>query len=96
MVLLRKTLHIVLLFLVVLPAASQTMVYLERAANLSFDQERIAAAQIVKGNVVFRHEDALMYCDSAYIYEGTNSRDAFGHVRFVQGDTLRGFGDKLF
>lgn len=96
MVLLRKTLHIVLLFLVVLPAASQTMVYLERAANLSFDQERIADAQIVKGNVVFRHEDALMYCDSAYFYEGTNSLDAFGHVRFVQGDTLRGFGDKLF
>ena len=96
MVLLRKTLHIALLFLVVLPAASQTMVYLERAANLSFDQERIADAQIVKGNVVFRHEDALMYCDSAYFYEGTNSLDAFGHVRFVQGDTLRGFGDKLF
>ena len=74
----------------------QTMVYLERAANLSFDQERIADAQILKGNVVFRHEDALMYCDSAYFYEGTNSLDAFGHVRFVQGDTLRGYGDKLF
>jgi len=72
------------------------MVYLERAANLSFDQERIADAQILKGNVVFRHEEALMYCDSAYFYEGTNSLDAFGHVRFVQGDTLRGFGDKLF
>ena len=75
---------------------AQTMVYLERAANLSFDQERIADAQILKGNVVFRHEEALMYCDSAYFYEGTNSLDAFGHVRFVQGDTLRGFGDKLF
>ena len=72
------------------------MVYLERADNLSFDQERIADAQILKGNVVFRHEEALMYCDSAYFYEGTNSLDAFGHVRFVQGDTLRGFGDKLF
>ena len=37
-----------------------------------------------------------MYCDSAYFYEGTNSLDAFGHVRFVQGDTLKGYGDKLF
>ena len=72
------------------------MVYLERAENLSFDQERIADAQILRGDVVFRHEEALMYCDSAYFYEGTNSLDAFGHVRFEQGDTLRGFGDKLF
>ena len=42
------------------------MVYLERAENLNFDQARIADAQILKGDVVFRHEDALMYCDSAY------------------------------
>ena len=75
---------------------AQTMVYLERASNLSFDQERIADAQILRDDVIFRHEDALMYCDSAYFYEGTNSLDAFGHVRFVQGDTLRGFCDKLF
>ena len=74
----------------------QTMVYLERANNLQFDQERIADAQILKGNVLFRHEEMLMYCDSAYFYENTNSLDAFGHVRFVQGDTLEGFGDKLF
>lgn len=72
------------------------MVYLERAENLSYDESRIAGAQIVKGNVVFRHEEAHMYCDSAYFYEGTNSLDAFGHVRFVQGDTLHGFGDKLY
>ena len=44
---------------------SQTMVYLERAEHLNFDQERIADAQILTGNVLFRHDDALMYCDSA-------------------------------
>lgn len=76
--------------------SSQTMVYLERAENLSYDELRIAHAQILKGNVVFRHDEALMYCDSAYFYENTNSLDAFGHVRFVQGDTLQGFGDLLF
>jgi len=72
------------------------MVYLERSETLSFDQDRIADAQILRGDVVFRHEEALMYCDSAYFYENSNSLDAFGHVRFVQGDTLRGYGDKLF
>ena len=74
----------------------QTMVYLQRADNLSFDQKRIADAQIVKGDVVFRHDSALMYCDSAYFYEKTNSLDAFGHVRLVQGDTLKGYADKIF
>ena len=79
-----------------LSVSAQTMVYLEQADNLNFDQDRIANAQILNGNVIFRHEEALMYCDSAYFYEGTNSLDAFGHIRFVQGDTLHGFCNKLF
>lgn len=75
---------------------AQTMVYLEHSEKLSFDEERIADAQILSGDVIFRHDDALMYCDSAYFYEKTNSIDAFGHIRFVQGDTLLGYGDKLY
>ena len=93
---LRNIVVLVLCSLLSVLGEAQTMVYLERAENLNFDQERIADAQILKGNVVFRHEGVMMYCDSAYFYEGTNSLDAFGHVRFVQGDTLRGFGDKLY
>jgi len=72
------------------------MVYLERAENLRFDQERIADAQILTGNVKFRHEDVIMYCDSAYFYENTNSLDAFGHVRLEQGDTLKGYSAKMY
>ena len=79
-----------------LSLTGQTMVYLEHAENLSFDEERLANAQILRGNVIFRHDEMMMYCDSAYFYEGTNSLDAFGHIRFEQGDTLRGFGDLLF
>lgn len=92
----RKILHIMICCLVALTATSQTMVYLEHAENLSFDQDRLANAQILRGNVIFRHEEMMMFCDSAYFYEGTNSLDAFGHIRFEQGDTLRGFGDLLF
>ena len=93
---LRNIVLFALCTLLFAPLNSQTMVYLERASNLSFDEERIADAQILRDDVIFRHEDALMYCDSAYFYEGSNSLDAFGHVRFVQGDTLRGFCDKLY
>lgn len=76
--------------------SAQTLVYLERADNLFFDRDKLPDARIVTGNVVFRHDDALMYCDSANFYETTNSLDAFGHVKMVQGDTLTGYGDKLF
>lgn len=79
-----------------LSVSAQTMVYLEHAENLSFDQDRLANAQILQGNVIFRHDEMMMYCDSAYFYEGTNSLDAFGHIRFEQGDTLQGFSDLLF
>lgn len=72
------------------------MVYLEHADVLEFDESRIADVQVLRGNVQFRHDSAWMYCDSAYFYEGTNSFDAFGNVRFVQGDTLFGYGDVLY
>ena len=75
---------------------SQELVYLEHSETLSFDKERLPDAQILRGDVRFRHDDMLMYCDSAYFYAKTNSLDAFGHVRFEQGDTLSGFGDVLY
>ena len=95
-----RTSHINLLLLLLClyftPAKAQTLVYLERADNLLFDQNILPDARIVIGNVVFRHDDALMYCDSANFYEASNSLDAFGNVKMVQGDTLTGYGDKLY
>lgn len=74
----------------------KTLVYLEHSESLSFDEQLHPDAQFLRGNVIFRHDSALMYCDSAYFYEKTNSLDAFGHVRLEQGDTLKGYGDKLY
>lgn len=73
-----------------------TLVYLEHSETLSFDEANLPETQVLRGNVRFRHDSALLYCDSAYFYEKRNSLDAFGHVRIVQGDTLVGHGDKLF
>lgn len=53
-------------------------------------------AQILVGDVVFRHDSIYMYCDSACFYEKTNSLEAFNNVRMVQGDTLSLYGDYLF
>ena len=51
---------------------------------------------LFRGNVRFRHDDAYLYCDSAYFFEQRNSFNAYGHVRIVQGDTLFIYGDVLY
>ena len=86
---------LVLCSLFLVPVQAQTLVYLEHAESLQFDEETHAGAQLLIGDVRFRHEDAFMYCDSAYFYEKQNTLDAFGNVRFVQGDTLFGYSDQL-
>jgi hypothetical protein len=58
------------------------------ADKLYYDERLHQTAQFLTGNVKFNHEGTLMYCDSALFYEATNSFDAFGNVRMVQGDTL--------
>lgn len=73
-----------------------TLVYLENSETLSFDKIYHPDLQVLKGNVRFRHDNALLYCDSAYFLEKANSLNAFGHVRIVQGDTLFVYGDVLY
>ncbi len=90
-----------MLCFVALGAAAQdstktSLVYLEHSQTLSFDEQRLPDAQILRGDVRFRHDSVIMYCDSAYFFEKENSLHAFGHVHMVQGDTLEGFGDVLF
>lgn len=53
-------------------------------------------AQVVVGNVVFRHDSVYMYCDSAYYYDQISSFEAFSNVRMEQGDTLFLYGDHLY
>lgn len=71
-------------------------VNLLHADKLYFDVRINPLAQFLVGNVQFEHDGAYMYCDSALFYKQTNSFDAFGHVRMVQGDTLSLTGETLF
>lgn len=77
-------------------STQQTRVYLEHANTLSYNEIVNPDAQILNGDVRFRHDSAYMYCDSAYFYELTNSLEAFSNVRMEQGDTLFVYGDYLF
>ena len=71
-------------------------VYLLHSDNLHYDRYRNPDAQILDGNVAFRHQGATLYCDSAHFYEKSNSFEAFDNVRMYQGDTLSLFSDYAF
>ena len=53
-------------------------------------------AQILVGNVAFKHDSLYMYCDSALFFQKNNSFKAFNKVKMKQGDTLALYGDYLY
>ncbi|NCA78859.1 MAG: hypothetical protein EOM76_01505 [Sphingobacteriia bacterium] len=77
-------------------STKKTLVYLEHSEALLFDQERLPGIQLLQGDVCFRHDNAYLYCDSAYFFEEKNSFNAYGHVKIVQGDSLFVYGDILY
>ena len=76
-------------------STNERYVYLLHADETRFDQRINPDAQILVGDVVFRHDSMYMYCDSALFYETSNSLDAYGNVKMNQGDTLFLYGDRL-
>ncbi len=77
-------------------AQKKTQIQLLGSTNLYGTKIDGREVQKLIGNARFKHQDALMFCDSAYFYLKSNTIDAFGHVRINQGDTLNLYGDKLF
>lgn len=77
-------------------STNKTIVYLEHTDLISVDEDLRPGVQLLKGSVRFRHDNALMYCDSAYFYQDKNSLDAFSNVRIIQADTIFVYGDLLF
>ena len=74
---------------------AKSKVYLIHSDILRKDS-RHPDAQVVVGNVVFRHDSVYMYCDSAYYYDKISSFEAFSNVKMNQGDTLFLYGDRLY
>lgn len=67
---------------------SASRVRLEHADLLSFDASLQPDIQRLTGNVRFRHGNATMTCDSAYLNDVTQTFEAFGQVHMIQGDTV--------
>lgn len=71
------------------------LVHLEHANTLSFDKNVDADRQVLRGDVLFRHDSVYMSCDSAYFYQSRNSFEAFSNVHVYEGDTLNMWCDSL-
>ena len=78
------------------PNKKKQRVDIDNADLYTYDAKIIANANRLIGNVSFRRNTAMMYCDSAYSYIDSNRFIAFGHVHIVQGDTIHLYGDKMF
>ncbi len=48
------------------------------------------------GNVILKHDDVLLYCDSAHRFKSDNNAIAYGNVKLNQGDTLILYTDTLY
>jgi lipopolysaccharide export system protein LptA len=60
-----------------------------------YDESVFANATRLLGNVRFRHQNVLMFCDSAYLYRDENRLEAFNNIRINQGDSLKLTGNRL-
>ena len=65
------------------------------AKSMEYDEKIGNRAMRLIGDVVLKHEDAYMYCDSGYLYRETNSFKAFNNVKILQGDSLLLTGTSL-
>ncbi len=65
------------------------------AEEFRYSEKTEKNAQRLIGNVKLKHQDALMFCDSAYLYKSSSQVEAFGNVRIKQGDSLTLYGDYL-
>ena len=67
-----------------------------RAGSLEANEKIVANAQRLIDSVLISHKNILMWCDSAYTYNGTNRVDAFGRVHIKQDDTLHLYANRVF
>jgi len=92
---------VALLFLFILEfplggkAQQASKIEIIHANSLEYDESIIGKTKRLIGEVKLAHDGAIMYCDSAWMNQETNTVQAFNHIHIEQGDTLDLYGDKL-
>ena len=76
-------------------AQKKEKIQILNAEEFRYSEKSKKDAQRLIGNVQLKHQDVLMFCDSAYMYKSSSYVEAFGNVRIKQGDSLTLYGDYL-
>lgn len=107
----RAPLLVVLCFIVVCASAETLFVSApqhkhvaaaKNGKNVKLDRARLMIQRpnfkplVLLDSVILYRDGAIMYCDSAYLDDATNSFEAFSNVKINQGDTLILTGDHLY
>jgi lipopolysaccharide export system protein LptA len=78
-----------------LDAQKPTKVKLIRANDLKYSKQLGEKVQRLIGDVQLKQDSTLLFCDSAYLHELTNSFQGFGNVHIQASDTLNIYSDLL-
>ncbi|MDD3686792.1 MAG: OstA-like protein [Bacteroidales bacterium] len=70
------------------PDTAHRKVEIMHANTLEYDESTGVTAKRLLGKVVFKHEEAYMFCDSAWFFDDSNTIQAYNNVRIKQGDTI--------
>ena len=76
-------------------AQEKTKVELIKANSLEFDKFLNKDIKRLIGDVILKHDQTYMYCDSAYLYAESNKFDAFGNIYIKVSDSVDVWGDEL-
>ena len=91
-----KKLFLVICFLTafLFSMGQEKKIRIVRADALQFDKDIKDAQQLI-GNVIFEHDSAFMFCDTALLFTQENSFIAYSSVKIKQGDSIRITADTL-
>lgn len=85
-----------LLFIPLISISQETKkIEILKANDFYYDEIGGIKAKRLIGDVKIKHETTLMFCDSAYVYNSTNSMTAYGHVHITDPDGMDLWGDSL-
>ncbi len=91
----RKNIFFLMILAISLNSFSQskTQIQLVKATRLDYDEGVMIGVKRIIGDVVFEHDGAYLYCDSAWLYDKTNSVDAYGEILIQVNDSVSITGD---
>ncbi|MFW5793284.1 MAG: OstA-like protein [Bacteroidota bacterium] len=67
-----------------------------QAESMKYDKSIGENVRRLIDNVIFKHEDTEMFCDSAYLFSNENRLHAFSNIHIIVNDSVDIYGDTLY